>query len=134
MELIPLVFVLAIPVAFTMWALTFKKLFSMLAIPPMLIIVFVVLFLNTDPTLEYTNVQSVCSAVPLNSTAIVDGNTTVTTYHARDCETISTPVSEPIQPQLMTLLNFTIIVGMLSIGFVVLRRITKLINRGQDEE
>jgi hypothetical protein len=125
MDALALVFLFALPAAFLAWTLRFKGVFSILAAAPVLFMLLGALIVNSDPSIDEP-ASSQCLDVVRNSTAVLDGNTTTTTYGVEIVCQTGEPVMHSISPEVMTVFNVCMFALVVSVAFVIIRRVTRL--------
>lgn len=117
MEIAVLVFMVVLPIAFFAWAIRFKTVLCIFAIPPAVLLLTLVMFMNANPVIDYTSHQ--CFNVVANSTTA--GN--FTTY-GNDivCEPDTVPY--PIDPIAMIVLNVGMFAFLFTVITVIYRRLS----------
>lgn len=129
MEIFVMVLMFAMPIAFLVWSLKFKGIFSLLALAPLAMINVLVLSMNVGfdqnnpPAMTYTHNEI------LNQTAITSGGNTTTVNHYGQVQD-----NYVIGFKNMQILNTLVGVFTIIIGFVVFRRVTRYKKTDPDDK
>lgn len=129
-EIVSFFLMIGVSLGFLIWGLSKNGFHSIIAIPPLLFIFYAVFNLNFDPTLTEPQ-PDFCA--PVRDNATVTGNTTA--YGNSILCQSTDPITRNLDPIALQSINYSMLVGMLSVFFIVFRRVmVTLGKRDKDEE
>jgi len=119
----------AVPLVFLVWGLSKKGYFAAVGIPPLILLFYAVFSLNIDPVLTQAQ-PDFCAPIVNNSTVVEN----TTSYNSELVCTQVEPVEYSIDPVSLTIINYTMMLGTISILFLISKRLIEKVHKRQPLE